>query len=207
MPAIIITTDQKDQVDRIGVDADVVQYSGVDAPGQSQYIPLSVDYVDAVDNGVAVPGADPIPGAEIKTATIDGSKSLAASIVKNISTDGASVYSTSPSFVITGATPITVGTLNITFASSRKVLITLNGSCYSTSINTGMDFRVSVGGADIGIPLKFFFNTAFQHSCFSGGWVTTVQAGANTILAKISRTAGGHITLDSNDFINISVIG
>lgn len=203
-----VTVDQVNQITQIGLDTHTIQYEGVSAPGQPDFIPPSPEYQDVVDNDLDVPEDGTIPGEDIKKATISGGKIMAASIVRNLSTHGDSLYATSPNFAISSTTFITVGALAVTYASVRRVLVTVHGTCSTSVANTTMNFRVYINGNQIGNSLKLYLTTASQHQSFSGSFTGLVDVGVNTILLQIAKIAGsGNILMDSDDFINISVIG
>lgn len=206
-----ITLQQRDQIERIGGDAHVVQYEGVDAPGQPQYIPLSSDYKKMIDqspNGLDnQPGtADDIDGNDVRNSNINGSKTLASSIVKNLSTHGASAHNNSPSYNFIGIT--TVSSVTTTFNSARRVLIIFNASCYTDISGTEVYYRVSVNGTDISPDLGMYISNPYIHHQIMGTWTADVPAGSVTIEGKLFRGSGtGSIILDGADITNLSVIG
>jgi len=89
----------------------------------------------------------------------------------------------------------------------RQVMATVSWSAYSTVASTGVSYFLDVNGTPT-TSMPFYFNEANSHRSMSGNWLLTIPAGTVTITFYAVRSSGtGVITMDSNDFSSLTLMG
>lgn len=79
-------------------------------------------------------------------------------------------------------------------------------SCFTSSANTGFQFRFRIGNT-FSAPVNFFFNQAGVHQSFSGKVAITVPAGFQQCALHVTRTAGaGGLFVDTNDTVTYTIL-
>jgi len=148
------------------------------------------------------------PASANETKVKDGAKGMMASLIRHTAPLLDSGETLSPSISFTGtATNLLVKVLSESLEVQRKVLISANFSAVSDSTNTRLDYWIDVNGVSTSV-YKFFFNNATHHENISGSWVVTLPIGAVTITLKAIRGSGsGTLSLNSDDFVAITLAG
>lgn len=79
-------------------------------------------------------------------------------------------------------------------------------SCFTSSANTGFQFRFRIGNT-FSAPVNFFFNQAGVHQSFSGKVTIAVPAGFQQCSLYVTRTAGaGGLFVDTNDTVTYTIL-
>lgn len=94
-----------------------------------------------------------------------------------------------------------------TLTAVRTVQINVEGTAYSTGANTVFEFYADVNGTPLA-RRRLMFNPSSQHLAFAGSWIVELPAEAVTIKLYGIRMAGaGTITMNSDDFVNLTYFG
>lgn len=118
-----------------------------------------------------------------------------------------SVDALTPSLAIDGSAVEMLSVSAGTLTATRTVVITVSGTAYATSGTTLFEFYADVNGTPLA-RRRLFFNSASVHHAWSGSWVVTLPATAVTIKLYGIRMSGvGTITLNSDDFVNLTYQG
>lgn len=195
--AIKIRTSEQTIIDGIANDFNELNGSGIQVQPSTPYAITVYPIQDYVTN---VP-----PLSSQESQVKDGTKGLAAAMVRRIGPVYGSVSELNPNLSFTSATLLSMAVPSMEVA--RVVQISTQFSAYSNTVDTGLTYWVEVGNVSSPI-LKFYFNSANVHHSISGSWIMTIPVGDVTINFKVSRSSGsGTINLDYNDIANLTFIG
>lgn len=206
MPLIISTSDQT-VIESIKNDARQQNSEGVsidtdaDGNGNTTFAPLAVP----------VPNFELLsPGGSSTDAKLqDMLRSTFVPVVRRIAPFGFQALTTAPSLAFTAATTVLTGTIPAAnrLAVARNVFVAADFSAYSTGANTALEFWVEIDGVP-STHFKYYFNESGSHRCISAKWLVPMPARAASVVLKAQRSAGaGTLTLNSDDFVSISVWG
>lgn len=111
-----------------------------------------------------------------------------------------------PSITFT-TTPTSLLAYAPVLTAAKTVLLTVQGTAYSTGATTEFHFYVKVGATETAVR-RFFFNNANEHATFAGSWIVALPAGTLAIDVMAVRVEGsGTITLTADDFVCLTYIG
>lgn len=183
----------------MATDANVVNGSGLQVQPAT---PIATSIYPITDYATVIP-----PASDNETKVKDGVVGFLAPLIRYVGPITGQASNTSPSFTYTATTTLLTLTLSESLEVPRTVEIAVNGNCFSSAINTRMDFWVEVNGTPTTV-FKHFLNEASAARSFSGTWIATLPVGAVTITVRSNRgTGAGNIQFDSNNFINVTFKG
>jgi hypothetical protein len=207
MAAIIVTAREQAILDNVASDSSIANAQGaiVDTDGDgSGDLPYCTSIIPIKDYASLVKS-----GSEIEQKVADGFRVNMLTLVKHLRPIAFHAENLSPNLAFTGTTELLSFDIPATerLTVTRKVLIKLDFTAFSSAVNARVDFWISVNGT-LTTAHKFFFNELSSHRTVSSSWVADLPTGAVTIKVFATKTTGsGTINLDGNDFVSLSIIG
>ena len=147
------------------------------------------------------------PSSQIETQVKDGMIGVFAPVVRYMGPLMGQVSNLAPAFSFTAETTLLTYTLPENLEVARMVEVSVQGTAYSTAVTTSLNYTIKVNGVSSNV-YKYYFTEANAVRGWSGSWVVTLPAGANTLTLVGSRGSGaGTIALDNGHFINMTFRG